>query len=103
VQAPKEILAGVIVAAGGKTVTMSIPRRIILTLTHAKKVIFEAGIQEVPVDDGFGNPIATHPYLINCGARPYAPVAATPNPITAGTTQPGNATAGALGATPLST
>jgi hypothetical protein len=85
------------------TVTMTFPHAVRLTVTHAKIIDFKAGIQEVPIDDGAGNPIADHPYLVNNGVTRYAPQQAVPNPITARATQPGNAAAGALGATPTST
>jgi hypothetical protein len=52
-------------AAAAATVTMKFPHDVTLTVTHAKQIVFKAGVQEVPVE------YADHPYLKSNGAVKY--------------------------------
>lgn len=63
---------------GDDMVTMEFPKRVLLTLDDRRRIDFPAGIHEVPAT------LAVHPYLKDCGAKPYTPKkAANKWPMTA--------------------
>jgi len=56
-----------VAVVGEQTVTMIFPRKVTLTLSNHKRVVFEPGIQEVPVS------LSTDEWLARAGARIYTP------------------------------